>query len=1045
MASAGEIYRNYTSTDTTSQGLTSNPLPQPPTSWGREGYFFKEWNTSRDGSGTSCQPGDNIPPAGVVYAIWYGDYIEAVKDSSGIEHPIKDIISGYITSYTETDPIFGASAAAGITSTNITTWNNKQNALTFDGTYNASTNKAATVSTVTNAINALDGGTIGTGSTTKTITSLSQSNGNVSATFSDIAFPVTSVNGQTGAVTLSASDVGALSDTTDLSIYMQKGVDYVTAGQKSGTTLGTKATAEGLNTTSSNSYTHAEGSYTVASGSAAHAEGNWTQASGSSAHAEGQNTIAEGSFSHAEGNYTIAHNKSQHVFGEFNVAENKMNPAYRGTYIEIVGNGTADTARSNARTLDWSGNETLTGKLTVGAGPTNAMDVATKQYVDTGISNITFPVTSVNGQTGAVTTAEKFVITATAISGTNYYTLDKTFADIVSAIGDNKYVTITDIDATYPYTTVVSQGIVFGATLIATGEGNQLLAITDGILVVPPDSGTNAMGIAVHSSIPLPTTSDIPSPSNTTPLMDGTAAVGNGTTWARADHVHPTDTSRAPLASPEFTGTPIAPTAAAGTNTTQIATTAFVKKAIEDALFVAEYGVTTYAEISAVLDADKPLFCYVNWNDIVCPYIGIVNNQYAFSSLGAGESTVSLYVNSSNQWSYATSNLATQSEVNAKQDALVSGTNIKTINNESILGSGNISISSGSSDVFIAEYGTTTYSEVVTASKAGKAVFAVREPSNEGYEVYALTSFAGTSSEPTYCFTQLDFGSSSVLHYITLSSTGWSPVSGVTLAPISSPTFTGTPKAPTAAVGTNTTQIATTAFVQGEKKNLVANGDSSLDISSLADLKTQLSTWFATLEDCSTAFFWFHVPTTFSPFASSGDKLVRLQRATSLWGFAEIFSDFGASSSTFRTRYFGRSDIYMNFGNGAWTDPVFIRATLGNYYDYNSRPSDANTAVPFIQQDGGLYTFKATDSMTSNKPVSDGHIIHNTWDYTGNYSTQLFLPNATTNGTSDNGNRHVQVRGCYNGTWKSWESLAWMSDVTDAINTAIGSAILASY
>lgn len=33
-------------------------------------------------------------------------------------------------------------------------------------------------------------------------------------------------------------------------------------------------------------------------------------------------------------------------------------------------------------------------------------------------------------------------------------------------------------------------------------------------------------------------------------------------------------------------------------------------------------------------------------------------------------------------------------------------------------------------------------------------------------------------------------------------------------APIASPTFTGTPKAPTAAAGTNNTQIATTAFVQ---------------------------------------------------------------------------------------------------------------------------------------------------------------------------------------------------------------------------------------
>ena len=38
-------------------------------------------------------------------------------------------------------------------------------------------------------------------------------------------------------------------------------------------------------------------------------------------------------------------------------------------------------------------------------------------------------------------------------------------------------------------------------------------------------------------------------------------------------------------------------------------------------------------------------------------------------------------------------------------------------------------------------------------------------------------------------------------------------------APIDSPTFTGTPAAPTAVVGTNTTQVATTAFVNSEISN----------------------------------------------------------------------------------------------------------------------------------------------------------------------------------------------------------------------------------
>ena len=42
--------------------------------------------------------------------------------------------------------------------------------------------------------------------------------------------------------------------------------------------------------------------------------------------------------------------------------------------------------------------------------------------------------------------------------------------------------------------------------------------------------------------------------------------------------------NKANLASPTFTGTPKAPTAAAGTNTTQIATTAFVKAAVDTAI-----------------------------------------------------------------------------------------------------------------------------------------------------------------------------------------------------------------------------------------------------------------------------------------------------------------------------------------------------------------------------------------------------------------------------------------------------------------------------
>lgn len=44
-------------------------------------------------------------------------------------------------------------------------------------------------------------------------------------------------------------------------------------------------------------------------------------------------------------------------------------------------------------------------------------------------------------------------------------------------------------------------------------------------------------------------------------------------------------------------------------------------------------------------------------------------------------------------------------------------------------------------------------------------------------------------------------------------------IASTSIAPIASPTFTGAPTAPTAAPGTNTTQIATTAFVQGNSSS----------------------------------------------------------------------------------------------------------------------------------------------------------------------------------------------------------------------------------
>lgn len=85
---------------------------------------------------------------------------------------------------------------------------------------------------------------------------------------------------------------------------------------------------------------------------------------------------------------------------------------------------------------------------------------------------------------------------------------------------------------------------------------------------------------------------------------------------ADASHTHTTsqvtglDTAlaaKAPLASPTFTGTPLVPTAAAGTNTTQAASTAFVSTAVANLVASAPGLLDTLDELAAAL-GDDPNF-----------------------------------------------------------------------------------------------------------------------------------------------------------------------------------------------------------------------------------------------------------------------------------------------------------------------------------------------------------------------------------------------------------------------------------------------------
>lgn len=157
------------------------------------------------------------------------------------------------------------------------------------------------------------------------------------------------------------------------------GTGSLSLNRASGSTVGTNSVAIGNNTTASGNYSFSCGESSTASGESSFATGRTSRASGDYSHAVGlsstasgyasqaggQSCVASGQYSNADGLATTAQRKSQHTFGEYNVLDTGgTSETTRGNYVEIVGNGTGTSARSNARTLDWSGNEVLAGTST---------------------------------------------------------------------------------------------------------------------------------------------------------------------------------------------------------------------------------------------------------------------------------------------------------------------------------------------------------------------------------------------------------------------------------------------------------------------------------------------------------------------------------------------------------------------------------------------------------------------------------------------------------------------------------------------------------
>jgi hypothetical protein len=232
----------------------------------------------------------------------------------------------------------------------------------------------------------------------------------------------------------------------------------------------------------------------------------------------------------------------------------------------------------------------------------------------------------------------------------------------------------------------------------------------------------------------------------------------------------------APIDSPNFTGVPTAPTPALGSSDGQLATTAFVQNAIASGVAgVASFNTRTGAVVLIAADLTA-----AGGALLVSP---IFTGVPAAPTAAPGTNTTQL---------------ATTAFVHAAVSGVVAG--VASFNTRT----GAVTLTSG--DITAAGGALVATSVASFNGRTGSVNLIANDISGASGALLASPAFTGTPSAPTP-----PPGDSSTR----LATTAF--VAAMTgFAPLASPAFTGVPTAPTAVVGTNTTQLATTAFVLSE-------------------------------------------------------------------------------------------------------------------------------------------------------------------------------------------------------------------------------------
>jgi Chaperone of endosialidase len=227
-------------------------------------------------------------------------------------------------------------------------------------------------------------------------------------------------------------------------------------------------------------------------------------------------------------------------------------------------------------------------------------------------------------------------------------------------------------------------------------------------------------------------------------------------------------TGYAPLASPVFTGNPTVPTAAFGSSTGQIASTAFVQTAVQAGVAgVSSFNTRTGAVV-------------LQQNDIIG-----VGGTLNFNANLTGNPTAPTAAPGTNTTQIATTAFVT---------AAVGASGVASFNSRTgtvVLVTADITAAGGALSF------SPTFTGVPAAPTASPGTLGA-QLATCGFVAAAITAAGGVTSF------------NGRVGAVTFNVNDLSAVGGALLA---SPAFTGVPTAPTAASSTNTTQLATTAFV----------------------------------------------------------------------------------------------------------------------------------------------------------------------------------------------------------------------------------------